>query len=96
MPSPTRNRLSRPLEHPVQAIMSRTGSFPVGIAKAILTELAPKNAVVLDPFCGKGTTLLAGRCLGHATYGSDVAPEAVWSARAKVADVCRQSVTEKK
>lgn len=43
--------------------------------------------MVLDPFCGKGTSLLAARLLGHAAYGLDIAPEAVVCAEAKLQSV---------
>jgi SAM-dependent methyltransferase len=40
--------------------------------------------VVLDPFCGSGTTLVEGRALGLDVIGSDLNPLAVRIARAKI------------
>lgn len=77
----------RATRHPLQAIMSRTGSFPLGVAQKLLDDHCSAAAIVLDPFCGKGTSLLAARLSGKSAYGSDVAPEAVACARAKLADV---------
>lgn len=78
---------SRLVDHPIQTVMSRTGSFPLHVAVELLKRYRPKNKIVLDPFCGKGTTLLAARILGGNAYGADVAPEAIICSQAKVADV---------
>lgn len=51
-----------PLELPVRAIYSMPGE-------------APK--VILDPFCGTGTTLVAAKILGHDYIGIDIAPDYV-------------------
>ncbi len=75
------------MNHPVHEIMSRTGSFPLHVAFGLLREFGTNSAVVFDPFCGKGTSLLAARMLGYAAYGSDVAPEAVVCSSAKMVDV---------
>jgi hypothetical protein len=73
--------------HPLQKLMSRTGSFPLHVPISLLECEEVKNAVVLDPFCGKGTSLLAARLLGHHAFGCDVAPEAVICTQAKMAPV---------
>jgi len=64
--------------------MSRTGSFPLTVAVDLLKDYAPDKPVILDPFCGKGTSLLAARLLGMSAYGIDVAPEAVICSQAKM------------
>ncbi len=48
--------------------------------------------MIFDPFCGKGTTLLAARLLGFAAYGMDIAPEAVLCTTAKLVGVNFQSL----
>ena len=45
-----------------------------------------RRAVLVDPYCGRGTALYAARLLGVAAYGVDIAPVAVAVARAKLAD----------
>ncbi|MBI1976259.1 MAG: hypothetical protein HYS56_01980 [Candidatus Omnitrophica bacterium] len=80
------------VDHPLQTIMSRAGSFPLGIAYNLLSEYGGRSSIVLDPFCGKGTTLLAGRILGYPVYGIDIAPEAVVCTLAKLVDVSPESV----
>src|SRR5689334_4552843 len=67
--------------------MSRTGSFPLRVAYDLLARYAEPHSITFDPFCGKGTSLLASRLLGHATYGLDVAPEAVVCSAAKMANI---------
>ncbi|MBI4256650.1 hypothetical protein HY626_01170 [Candidatus Uhrbacteria bacterium] len=74
--------------------MSRTGSFPLRIAYRLLEHFAEPSSIIFDPFCGKGTSLLAARMLGVAAYGMDVAPEAVICARAKLVDVKLANVRE--
>ena len=67
--------------------MSRTGSFPLRVAYDLLEKNGRKSSVILDPFCGKGTSLLAARMLGHKAYGIDIAPEAVICSTAKLVNV---------
>ncbi len=67
--------------------MSRTGSFPLHVAHNLLKKYGGRSKLVFDPFCGKGTTLLAARMLGNPAYGMDIAPEAVICASAKLEDV---------
>jgi SAM-dependent methyltransferase len=71
-----------------------------------LSQLARRGSVraVLDPFCGRGTTLFAARLLGVPAFGIDVDPLAVAISRAKLAsasskeviDECRQLLMKKK
>lgn len=75
----------------MQGIMSRTGSFPLHVPLRLL-ECIEENSVVLDPFCGKGTSLLAARQLGHRAYGSDVAPEAVVSSSVRITNTSLDTV----
>lgn len=74
--------------------MSRTGSFPLPLALSLLKKYGGDRPVVFDPFCGKGTSLLAARLLGYSAYGLDVAPEAIICTRAKMVDVHKEGVLE--
>lgn len=76
-----------PESHPIHEMMSRTGSFPVEVAYRFIKEYCHSPSIILDPFCGKGTTLLAARMLGHHAYGLDIAPEAVVCSSAKLTHV---------
>jgi site-specific DNA-methyltransferase (adenine-specific) len=65
----------------------RTG-YPTQKPAALLERIvaASSNAgdVVLDPFCGSGTTLLAAQRLGRRYIGIDVNEEAVWLTRERL------------
>lgn len=58
--------------------------FPLGFPLRVLSRASSTEAV-LDPFCGRGTTIFAARLLGMESVGVDVNPVAVAIARAKLA-----------
>ncbi len=51
---------------------------PLNIIELIISNLTSKNDIVLDPFMGSGTTILAAARLGRKAYGSDINPLAVF------------------
>ena len=61
--------------------------FPLGQLK-----LHPDARRVLDPFCGRGTTLYAARLTGRQAVGIDINPVAVAIARAKTAQASPAAV----
>ena len=46
----------------------------------------PKGSLVLDPFCGTGTTLLAAKQKGYNAYGTDILPLGVFVSNTKLQD----------
>jgi hypothetical protein len=58
--------------------------MPPALARHFIAEFSSPGDLVLDPFCGKGTTLLEASLLGRRTLGFDVAPEAVIVTSAKL------------
>jgi hypothetical protein len=50
----------------------------------VLKKHRASQSVVMDPFCGRGTTLFAARSIGLAARGIDSSPVAVAVARAKL------------
>lgn len=61
--------------------------FPLGALNG-----APAGTAVLDPFCGRGTTLYAARLLGLQADGVDVNPVAAAIASAKLAQATPEAV----
>lgn len=62
--------------------------FPMGILQHAATD-----QWVMDPFCGRGTTLFAGRVLGLASVGIDSNPVAVALSEAKLANTSPAAIT---
>jgi len=60
--------------------------FPLDFPLRVLQGRAKKNDVVVDPFCGRGTTNFAARLLGLRSVGVDSSPIAVALTKAKLAD----------
>jgi site-specific DNA-methyltransferase (adenine-specific) len=46
--------------------------YPVDLCRIPILATCPHGGVVLDPFCGTGTTLLAARDLGRQSVGIDI------------------------
>jgi len=65
--------------------------FPLEYPLAELSE-AQHDDLVLDPFCGRGTTLFAARLLGLGAVGIDADPVAAAIARAKLASCTADDV----
>lgn len=65
--------------------------FPLEFPMKLLGDLN-RNAVVLDVFCGRGTTNYAARVKGLTSYGLDVSPVATAIAKAKLSSATADSV----
>lgn len=59
--------------------------FPLEYPDRVLKKHLKDRPVVLDPFCGRGTTLFAARKFGFSAWGIDSSPVAVAIAKAKLA-----------
>jgi site-specific DNA-methyltransferase (adenine-specific) len=46
--------------------------YPVDLCRIPILATCPEAGIVLDPFCGTGTTLLAARYLGRKSVGIDI------------------------
>jgi len=58
--------------------------FPLEFPLAVICRSARARELVLDPFCGRGTTNFAARLLGIPTFGIDSSPIAVAATSAKL------------
>lgn len=52
------------------------GQFSPGLVEVLLSEYAPQNGIILDPFCGSGTTLVEASTRGNRSYGVELNPAA--------------------
>jgi site-specific DNA-methyltransferase (adenine-specific)/site-specific DNA-methyltransferase (cytosine-N4-specific) len=60
--------LGHPLAHENEA------PFPELLVEFFIRSFCPPNGVVLDPFCGSGTTIAVARKLGRQGLGVDIRP----------------------
>lgn len=60
---------------------------PVGLLERIINASCPPDGVVLDPFCGCGTTIAAAQKLGRRWIGIDITFIAIDLIRNRLADV---------
>jgi DNA modification methylase len=71
--------------HSLNAICPYFTMFPIEYPLRILKRL-PNTRGVIDPFCGRGTTLYAARTMGIESWGIDSSPVAVAIAKAKLSN----------
>lgn len=90
--------MGKPLAyHPkyaLNAICPYFTMFPLEYPFRILKKHRKELPIVLDPFCGRGTTIYAARELGLISWGVDVSPIAVAIAQAKLATATLGDVLE--
>lgn len=60
-------------------------AYPEDLCKIPVLATCPEDGVVLDPFCGTGTTMLVAYQLGRKSVGIDISPDYLKMAR----DRCR-------
>jgi hypothetical protein len=66
--------------------------FPLEYPLRIIEKHKHTDPTVVDPFCGRGTTIYAARRAGLRSYGFDVSPIAVAIAKAKLSSSSPQAV----
>lgn len=77
----------------INAICPYYTMFPLSFPLRVIARHSVKGQWVADPFCGRGTTNLAARMFGLATFGIDSSPVAVAIAEAKLCDTTVTRVT---
>lgn len=55
--------------------------YPVDLCRIPILATCPEQGIVLDPFCGTGTTLVAAHALGRKSLGIDISREYLELAR---------------
>lgn len=58
---------------------------PIALLELLIGACCPPGGLVLDPFCGSGTTLLAADRLGRRYLGIDINPDAIAIASKRLA-----------
>ena len=59
-------------------------TFPIVLIERIVKVSCPHNGVVLDPFCGSGTTLYVARKLGRRFIGVDISSKYVEMSKRRI------------
>ncbi|MGC9222302.1 MAG: DNA-methyltransferase [Terracidiphilus sp.] len=70
-----------------QSRESHFAPYPVDLCRIPILATCPEGGVVLDPFCGTGTTLYAARRLGRKSVGIDVSLHYLELAEERCADL---------
>ena len=63
-------------------------TFPNQLPYDFIRCFVPQGGVVLDPFVGSGTTLVAAKNLGYRYIGIDIAPEYCAIAEKRIREEC--------
>ena len=61
--------------------------YPVDLCRIPILATCPENGIVLDPFCGTGTTLLAARNMARRSVGIDISMDYIEIARERCASL---------
>jgi len=77
------HEVAETLTHGFHSYPARLHPATARVLAELLAERSPRNAVLVDPFCGSGTTLVEARAAGLRAVGTDLNPLAVLVARAK-------------
>lgn len=77
----------------INAICPYFTMFPLSFPFRVIARHSVNEGWIADPFCGRGTTNLAARMAGLATFGIDSSPVAVAIAKAKLCDTTIERVT---
>ena len=85
-------RLAYSKDFAFNAICPYYTMFPLEYPLRIMRKHKAENPVVVDPFCGRGTTIYAARRLGLVAHGFDTSPIAAAIAKAKLASASMESV----
>ncbi|AMW27251.1 MULTISPECIES: DNA-methyltransferase [Limnospira] len=57
--------------------------YPVDLCKIPISSTCPPNGIIIDPFCGTGTTMLVAQLLGRKSCGIDISHHYLEIAKAR-------------
>src|SRR3954468_8493057 len=90
----TQHDVAETLTHPFHSYPARLHPATARVLAELFAETAPAPTVIVDPFCGSGTTLVEARAAGLRAVGTDLNPLAVLIARAKTWTVAQRRRNE--
>ena len=76
-----------PLHHAGERKYSYPTQKPLKLYKRMIKAASRKGGMVLDPFCGSGTTLVAAQQLGRKYMGCDLNADAVKIAKKRLKEL---------
>jgi hypothetical protein len=79
-------------DYALNAICPYFTMFPLEYPLRIIKKHKRDNPIVVDPFCGRGTTIYAARKGGLRSYGFDTSPIAVAIAKAKLSSASSDDI----
>lgn len=72
---------------------SHPAPFPLALPlRAIYSIIDDRTGLIIDPYCGSGTTLVAAKLLGHNYIGIDISEEYVNHAKDRLNNVYREKL----
>lgn len=80
---------------PFHSLCSYLGAFPPSLASYFIKYFTDEDALVFDPFAGRGTTLLEARILNRQAISSDLNPIALALNRAKASTIDLERINER-
>jgi DNA modification methylase len=83
----------KPLSNkPIHRWFKYREGYSTELVKELIKDL-PKGSVILDPFCGAGTTLLAAQDLGYESIGFDINPMSTLIAEVKTSNYSKKDIS---
>ena len=78
-------------EEPVHRWFRYREGYSIQLVKKLISDL-PKGSIILDPFCGCGTSLIAAQELGFESYGLDINPISILVSKVKTRNYSSKDV----
>ncbi len=69
-------------------------TFPIAMAKRVIEQFTHRGELVIDPFVGSGTTLVAARDLGRNAIGVDLQPQYIKLCEERLATISSEFSSE--
>ncbi|HEY4179855.1 MAG TPA: DNA methyltransferase [Kofleriaceae bacterium] len=88
------HEISETLTHPFHTYPARLHPATARVLADLIAARSKPDALIVDPFCGSGTTLVEARAAGLRAVGSDLNPLAILIARAKTWTVAQRRRNE--